>query len=285
MEALNIKNVTKKYNRFTLDNVSFSVPQGAIMGLIGENGAGKSTLIKAILDLINKDGGEVDIYGKKHDRNAKEIREDVGVVFDTLHYNENLNPNDISKINKYTYKNWDEKAFRNYLEVFKLNERSKIKIMSKGMKMKLGIAIALSHKAKLLILDEPTAGLDPVARDELLDIFLDFMQDETHSILISSHITTDLEKIADYITFIHEGMVLLSKPKDELLYDYRIVKCGESDFAELKQEEGAVWCKHDYQYEVLLPTGKKLESKYSSCELERPTIDEIMLMYIKGERS
>lgn len=285
MEALNIKNVTKKYNRFTLDNISFSVPQGAIMGLIGENGAGKSTLIKAILDLINKDGGEVDIYGKKHDRNAKEIREDVGVVFDTLHYNENLNPNDISKINKYTYKNWDEKAFRNYLEVFKLNERSKIKIMSKGMKMKLGIAIALSHKAKLLILDEPTAGLDPVARDELLDIFLDFMQDETHSILISSHITTDLEKIADYITFIHEGRVLLSKPKDELLYDYRIVKCGESDFAELKQEEGAVWRKHDYQYEVLLPTGKKLESKYSSCELERPTIDEIMLMYIKGERS
>ena len=285
MEALNIKNVTKKYNRFTLDNISFSVPQGAIMGLIGENGAGKSTLIKAILDLINKDGGEVDIYGKKHDRNAKEIREDVGVVFDTLHYNENLNPNDISKINKYTYKNWDEKAFRNYLEVFKLNERSKIKIMSKGMKMKLGIAIALSHKAKLLILDEPTAGLDPVARDELLDIFLDFMQDETHSILISSHIATDLEKIADYITFIHEGRVLLSKPKDELLYDYRIVKCGESDFAELKEEEGAVWRKHDYQYEVLLPTGKKLESKYSSCEMERPTIDEVMLMYIKGERS
>ena len=285
MEALEIKNVTKKYNNFTLDNVSFSVPQGSIMGLIGENGAGKSTLIKAVLDLVNKDSGEVDIYGKKHDRKAKEIREDVGVVFDSLHYHENLNPAQISQISALTYKNWDEKAFTNYLSAFKLNEKSKIKTMSKGMKMKLGIAIALSHKAKLLILDEPTAGLDPVARDELLDIFLDFMQDETHSILISSHITTDLEKVADYITFIHEGKVLLSKPKDELLYDYRIVRCGESDFVELKEEEGAVWRKHDYQYEVLLPTGKMLESKYTSCEMERPTIDEIMLMYIKGERS
>ena len=150
--------------------------------------------------------------------------------------------------------------------------------------MKLSIAVALSHKAKLLILDEPTAGLDPIARDELLDIFLDFVQDEEHSILLSSHITTDLEKIADYITFLHEGKLIFTKSKDELLYDYRIVRCGEKDFEKLKSESGAIYRKMDYQYEILLPNGRALESKYFNCVFERPKIDEIMLMQVKGEQ-
>ncbi len=284
MEALKICNVTKKYKKFTLDDINFSIPQGSIMGLIGENGAGKSTIIKAVLDLINKDNGEVMFYGQKLHRNAVDLKEDIGVVFDSIHYNEMLKVSEISKINKYTFKNWNEEKFRNYCKIFKISYSKKIKELSKGMKMKLQIAAALSHEAKFLILDEPTAGLDPVARDDLLDIFLDFMQDETHSILFSSHITSDLEKIADYVTFIHEGKVLLSKSKDELIYDYRIVHCGESDFIELKNEKGAVWRKRDFQYDVLLPNGSKLESKYSACTFERPTIDEIMLMYIKGEQ-
>ena len=285
MNALEIKGITKKYEKFCLDNIELSIPQGCIMGLIGENGAGKSTLIKSVLDLVNRDSGEVFFYEQKFDRRSNDLREDIGVVFDTLHYHDILNPEQISKISVCTYKNWDTKAFNDYLEKFKLDKKMKIKAMSKGMKMKLSIAIALSHHAKFLILDEPTAGLDPVARDDLLEIFLDFMQDDTHSILISSHITTDLEKIADYITFIHEGRVLLSKTKDELLYDYRIVRCGESDFNKLKEEKDAVWRKLDYQYEVLIPRGKECEKKYPSCIFERPNIDEIMLMYVKGDNT
>lgn len=285
MDALCIKNVTKKYEKFTLDNVSFSIPQGCIMGLIGENGAGKSTVIKAILDLIRKESGEVEFYGKTLTGDAVELKEDIGVVFDTLHFHEMLTPEKIDNICKFTYKNHDSGAFKGYLESFGLSGKMKISEMSKGMKMKLNIAIALSHKAKLLILDEPTSGLDPIARDELLEILLDFMQDETHSILISSHITSDLEKIADYITFIHEGKVLFTKPKDELLYEYRIVRCGERQFESLKAEEGAIYRKMDYQYDVLVPHGKELEGKYEGCTFDRPTIDEIMLLYVKGERA
>ena len=284
MDALSIKGLTKNYDKFSLSNIDMNIPQGCIMGLIGENGAGKSTLIKSVLDLVNRESGEIEFYGEKLDRSSTKLREDIGVVFDTLHYHESLSIAQIAKISACTYKNWDDKDFDKYLGLFKLDRKSKVKTLSKGMKMKLGIAIALSHKAKFLILDEPTAGLDPVAREDLLEIFLDFMQDETHSILISSHITSDLEKIADYITFIHDGKLLLSKTKDELLYDYRIVRCGESDFTELKEEQGAVWRRQDYQYDVLLPNGKELESKYTSCNFERPTIDEIMLMYIRGER-
>lgn len=285
MDALTIKNVTKKYERFTLNNISFSVPQGCIMGLIGENGAGKSTLIKTVLDLTHKDRGEVEFYGEHFDSNCAELKEDIGVVFDKLHFNTMFNPKQVNSICAMMYKNWDKDEFMKYLDLFGLREDQKIAKMSKGMKMKLGIAIAMSHKAKLLILDEPTSGLDPIARDELLDFFLDFVQDETHSILFSSHITTDLEKIADYITFIHKGGLLFSKTKDELLYDYRIIRCGEKEFEKLREEKNAIWRRMDYQYEVLLPDGKAAENKYGSLSFERPTIDEIMLLSVKGEMS
>ncbi len=284
MNALEIRNVSKNYDRFQLEHVSLELPQGCIMGLIGENGAGKSTLIKAILDLIQKDSGEVLFYGKPLDSSQTELKEQIGVVFDSIHFHEVLTPLQIGSISALTYQNWDENLYQKYLKDFKLPEKSKIKDFSKGMKMKLNIAVALSHQAKLLILDEPTAGLDPIARDELLDIFLDFIQDETHSILISSHITSDLEKIADYITFLHEGKLLFTKSKDELLYDYRIAKCGEADFQKLKSENGAVWRKMDYQYEVLLPDGKTIEHNYPDCPFDHAKIDEIMLLYVKGER-
>lgn len=285
MDALSINNVTKKYTGFTLDNISFSVPQGCIMGLIGENGAGKSTLIKTVLDLTHKDSGEVSFYGQHFDSNCAELKEDIGVVFDKLHFNSSFTPKQVSLICNMMYKNWDSAVFSEKLQLFGLKENQKIMKMSKGMKMKLSLAIAMSHNAKLLILDEPTSGLDPIARDELLDLFLDFVQDETHSILFSSHITTDLEKIADYITFIHKGGLLFSKTKDELLYDYRIVRCGEKEFEKLRNENNAIWRRMDYQYEVLLPDGKAAENKYSSLSFERPTIDEIMLLSVKGARS
>lgn len=281
MQALEIKGVTKKYENFTLDNISVSLPQGCIMGLIGENGAGKSTLIKAMLDLIHKDSGEVLFYGKPLD---SRIKEDIGVVFDTIHYYETLTVRQINHVNALSYQNWNSDLYQEYLKKFNLPETAQVKELSKGMKMKLSIAAALSHQTKLLILDEPTAGLDPVAREELLDIFLDFVQDEQHSILLSSHITSDLEKIADYITFLHNGKLIFTKTKDELLYDYRIVRCGAKDFEQLKAESGARYRKMDYQYEVLLPNGKELEHKYSNCVFERAKIDEIMLMQIKGEQ-
>ena len=284
MNALEVKNISKSYERFKLENISMELPQGSIMGLIGENGAGKSTLIKAILDLIKKDSGEVLFYGKPLDGSQTDLKEEIGVVFDTIHFHEMLNAEQIGNISALTYQHWNADLYQEYLKKFNLPDKSKIKDLSKGMKMKLSIAIALSHGAKLLILDEPTAGLDPIARDELLDIFLDFIQDETHSILISSHITSDLEKIADYITFIHEGKLFFTKSKDELLYDYRIVRCGENDFEALKAEEGAVWRKMDYQYEVLLPNGRALEHKYHDCHFDTAKIDEIMLLYVKGEK-
>ena len=281
MQALEIKNLTKSYEKFTLKNISMNLPQGCIMGLIGENGAGKSTLIKSMLDLVHRDNGEVLFYGKALD---SQVKEEIGVVFDTVHFYEMLTPEQINKINALTYQNWNANLYEEYLEKFNLPEKKALKDFSKGMKMKLSIAVALSHNAKLLILDEPTAGLDPIARDELLDIFLDFVQNEEHSILLSSHITTDLEKIADYITFLHEGKLIFTKSKDELLYDYRIVRCGEKDFEKLKSESGAIYRKMDYQYEILLPNGRALENKYFNCVFERPKIDEIMLMQVKGEQ-
>lgn len=219
---LQVENLTKQYADFKLDHVSFSVPKGTIMGLIGENGAGKSTTINAILDLIHKDDGTVTFWGQELS-STKQIKEDVGVVFDGINFYETLTPAKVGKIAGAAYKQWDGHLFQDYLKRFQLPADKEIKSLSKGMKMKLCIAVALSHNPKLLILDEATSGLDPVMRDDILDVFLEFVQDENHSILMSSHITTDLEKVADYITFIHQGKVLFCKTKDELRYNYGII--------------------------------------------------------------
>ena len=207
---LQVENLTKQYADFKLDHVSFSVPKGTIMGLIGENGAGKSTTINAILDLIHKDDGTVTFWGQELS-STKQIKEDVGVVFDGINFYETLTPAKVGKIAGAAYKQWDGHLFQDYLKRFQLPADKEIKSLSKGMKMKLCIAVALSHNPKLLILDEATSGLDPVMRDDILDVFLEFVQDENHSILMSSHITTDLEKVADYITFIRQGKVLGSR--------------------------------------------------------------------------
>ena len=221
---LEIKNLCKKYNGFQLKNINMELPKGMIMGLIGENGAGKTTTIKAILNIINSEGS-IKIFGKDIKVNEKEIKEEIGVVLDDSFLSEYLTTKQVNSIMKSMYKNWDEQLYFKYLEEFKLPKNKLVKDFSSGMKMKLKIITALSHHPKLLVLDEPTSGLDPVARNELLDIFQEFIQNEENSILFSSHITSDLEHIADYITFINSGEIVLAKTRDELLEQYGIVKC------------------------------------------------------------
>ena len=280
-DALIISGLTKTYKDFMLNGVSFSVPCGSIVGLIGENGAGKSTTINAVLELIQKEAGSICVLGKEQLDN--EIKEQIGVVFDGNNYPEIFSTRKLNRVMKDIYHSWEEHTFLNLLKKFFLPADKPIKQFSKGMKMKLAIAVALSHNSKLLILDEATSGLDPVIRDDILDILLDFAQDETHSILISSHITTDLEKIADYIVFIHEGQVVFSKPKDELIEQYGIIKCGAAQFEALDKLDIIVYRKMDYEWQVLVADRVAMKKKYPKALIDSASIDEIMLLYVKGE--
>ena len=281
---LEVKNLNKKYKDFQLKNVNLSLPKGMIMGLIGENGAGKTTTIKAILNIINTDSGEIKIFGLDNKKEEKKIKQDIGVVLDDSFLSEYLNPIDINKIMKNFYQNWDEKLYFKYIEEFKLPKNKISKDYSSGMKMKLKIAVALSHHPKLLILDEPTSGLDPVARNEILDIFQEFIQDEEHAILVSSHITSDLEHIADYITFINNGEIVLTKTKDELLDRYGIVKCSEQEFKKINKADYLKYKKNRYEYEILVENKNEFKRKYDIQIIDKPTIEDIMLIYIKGEK-
>ena len=222
--AIEIKNLTKNYKDFSLDNISLTLPSGCIMGLIGENGAGKSTTLKLILNMIKRDGGEIKIMGRDNREAAKLLKEDIGVVPDEIGLPAVLTAKQVGNIMANIFRNWDAEAYAQYLEKLSVPEKKKYSELSRGMKMKLGIAIAMSHHPKLLILDEPTSGLDPVIRDEVVDMFNDFTRDESHSILISSHIVSDLEKLCDYIAFIHKGRLMLCEEKDRLKEEYKIVR-------------------------------------------------------------
>lgn len=281
---LEIKKLNKTYNRFKLKNINFELPKGMIMGLIGENGAGKTTTIKSILNIIKIDSGEIKIFDKDSRRYEKEIKEDIGVVLDDSFLSEYLAPVDIDKIMKKIYKNWDKELYFKYLKDFKLPENKISKEFSSGMKMKLKIAVALSHHPKLLILDEPTSGLDPVARNEILDIFQDFIQDEEKSILVSTHITSDLEHIADYITFINEGEILFTKTRDELLENYGIVKCSGEEFSKIDKKDYLKYKKNRYEYDVLVENKFEFKKKYETSIIDKSTIEDIMVIYIKGEK-
>lgn len=280
--ALTVSGLTKTYPDFVLDQVSFSVPSGSIVGLIGENGAGKSTTINAALGLIQKEAGQVSVLGREGlDGDTKE---EIGVVFDGSNYPEILSPRKLNGVMRNIYRSWDETAYFRLLQQFSLPPDKLLKQFSKGMKMKLAISVALSHHSKLLILDEATSGLDPVIRDDILDMLLDFVQEEDHSILVSSHITSDLEKIADYIVFIHAGKVVFSKPKDELVEQYGILKCGAAQFDALDKADIIAYRKMDYEWQVLVADREKLQKKYPKAMVVPATIDEIMLLYVKGEK-
>ena len=285
MEAtIKVKNLNKKYEGFELKNISFEIPEGSIVGLIGENGAGKTTTIKSILNII-KSEGEIQVFGKNIKQNEKEIKSKLGVVLDDSFLSEYLTPKKINSIMKNFYNTWDKKLFENYLKIIKLPENKMIKDFSSGMKMKLKIATAISHKPQILILDEPTSGLDPIVRNEILDIFRQFIaEDEKRSILISTHITTDLEHISDYIMFIKNGEITLNLPTSEILENYGIIKCDEKDFSKIAKEDYEYYRKEKYQYEVLVNNKKMIKSKYGISTIDKASIEDIMLFYIKGEK-
>lgn len=280
---LEIKNLTKQYPGFLLDSISLSIPKGSIMGLIGENGAGKSTTIKSALGLIRKDGGTITFWGQELSE-ARQLKEDIGVVFDSVNFYETLTPAKTGNVLAASYKQWNSGQYKNYLERFKLPADEEIKTFSKGMKTKLCIAAALSHAPKLLILDEATSGLDPVMRDDILDVFLEFVQDEEHSILMSSHISTDLEKVADYIAFIHKGKLLFCKTKDELRYRYGIMRCRTEEFHNMDKSDILAYRKEDYQWNVLVADKERAKRKYKAAVIDNATIDDILLLYVKGEQ-
>ncbi|MFZ2537375.1 MAG: ABC transporter ATP-binding protein [Oscillospiraceae bacterium] len=282
--AICVKGITKTYKEFKLDNVSFSLPSGSIMGFIGENGAGKSTTIKAILNLICCESGEVQLLGMNSIKDEKSIKEQVGVVFEESNFHDNLKVIDISKIMGMVYTNWDNELFYSYLKKFKLPEKKIVKEFSRGMKMKLNIAVALSHHPKILILDEATSGLDPIIREEILDIFLEFIQDEEHSILVSSHITSDLDKIADYITFIHEGKIVFSESKLDLVDKMGIVKCGSDEFNRLNKNDIVRYRKGEYGYEVLIQNKNKFMINHHNIVVDPVSVEQIMLFYVRGEK-
>lgn len=285
MEAtIKVKNLNKKYEGFELKNISFEIPEGSIVGLIGENGAGKTTTIKSILNIINSEG-EIQVLRKDIKQNEKEIKSKLGVVLDDSFLSEYLTPKKINSIMKDFYNTWDKKLFEKYIKIFKLPENKMIKDFSSGMKMKLKIATAISHKPQILILDEPTSGLDPIVRNEILDIFRQFIaEDETRSILVSTHITTDLEHISDYIMFIKNGEITLNLPTSEILENYGIVKCDEKDFSKISKEDYEYYRKEKYQYEVLVKNKKMIKSKYGISTIDKASIEDIMLFYIKGEK-
>ncbi len=282
--AIEISGVTKRYDGFTLDNINFNVPVGSIMGFIGQNGAGKSTTIKAILNIIGIDSGKITILGKDHIKDEYAVKSQIAAVFDELPFHEGFNADQICTMFSGLYPNWDREKYYAYLERFGLPRKKKLKAFSKGMKMKLQIATALSHGAKLLIMDEATTGLDPVVRNEILDIFREYLQDETNSILMSSHITSDLEKIADSVTFIDKGKILLSGVKDEILENHGLLKCKREELSQLAPEDYISARISDFGAEAMVADRELCRKKYPGLLIEKTTLEEIMLFYVNREK-
>ena len=283
---LELENISKSFpkSNFLLDKLSFSLPYGTILGFVGENGAGKTTTIGCILNTVIKDSGTVRLFGQEmQDRDTK-LREKIGVVYDGDNFPGFWTAKQLSQVMRGFYRHWDNTLFQKYLTDFGLPEKQQIKHFSRGMTMKLAIAAALSHHPQLLVLDEATSGLDPVVRDEMLDVFLDFVQEENHSILLSSHITSDLEKVADYIAFIHNGRLVLTASKDDLIYHYAVLRCKESQFQAIDRADMSAFRKRDFQIDVLVPDGKEARKKYKDIVADHVSIDEIMLLLVKGEQ-
>ncbi|HHX00321.1 MAG TPA: ABC transporter ATP-binding protein [Acholeplasmataceae bacterium] len=277
MEALKITNLCKEFKDFKLDNLNLTLPSGCIIGLIGENGAGKSTTIKLILDMIKKDSGNIMIFGKNNQEFLKLNKEDIGVVLDEIGISGCLTAKEIGKIMKYSFNKWEDETFNNYLSKLNIPMDKMFKDFSRGMKMKLQIAIALSHQAKLLILDEPTSGLDPVIRDEVINIFNEFTRDENHSILISSHIVSDLEKLCDYIAFLHKGKLLLFEEKDVLFEKYGIIHVTPYELRQINKK--AIIGKKESVYGTELIV--KRDSIPSGFEINPISIEELFVFMAK----
>jgi ABC-type multidrug transport system, ATPase component len=282
--VLEINKLCKDYLDFSLRNVSFSLPMGSIMGFVGQNGAGKTTTIRLILNMINRENGEIKIFGLDNVQDEQKIKQDIAVVFDDTYFVESWKVSEVEKALKGFYNNWNSTLFNQYVKSFHLSANKKVKELSKGMKMKLMLAVAMSHKARLLILDEPTSGLDPVARDELLEILGKYIADGQKSILFSTHITSDLEKIADYITLIDQGSIFYTGTKDDLLKSFCIVRGGPHDLTDSLKEKIIGLTTNIAGFAGLLPTS---EMKHLASEVvtETPSIDEILVSISKGGRN
>ncbi len=278
MNAIEIRNLTKKYDEFTLNDISFNVPKGTIVGLVGENGAGKSTTIKLIMNRINKDSGTINVLGNSNkDKDFYIVKNDIGVVLDESCFPEMLTAKEVGKIMSLTYNKWDNKVYIEKLKKLNINLDKKIKEYSRGMKMKLSIAVALSHNAKLLVLDEATSGLDPMIRNEILDMFNEFTRSEENSILLSSHIVSDLEKICDYIVFIHKGNLILNEEKDEILNKYGIIKTTKEKIEEIPKDAILYIKEENYSYSVLV----KKEEVSKIFKFENSTLEDIIILLSK----
>ena len=278
--VIELKNVSKDYGDFKLDNVSFSVPEGSVCGFIGQNGAGKTTTISLILDIIKKDSGEIKVFGENVGNNSAVLHENIGVVFDEMGFHEFMTGKDINIMMKNIYKNWDEEAFFDYLKRFSLPAKKPCGKFSRGMRMKLQIAVALSHHAKLLVMDEPTSGLDPIVRNEMMGIFREFVLSEDHSILLSSHITGDLEKIADEIVFIDGGRILLSGNKDEILEKHGILKCKKSELSSVSESLIVSSEESSFGAEVLINDRHAAARLYPDMVIEPAPLEQIMIFYV-----
>ena len=282
--ALEIEGLTKAYKGFCLKQISFTVPKGTIVGFIGENGAGKSTTLNLILGLARSDGGVIQIAGQAVSDANSAIRETIGVVFDGNNFPGNDTPDTLRVFLRALYPAWDDAVYQKLLARLDLPAGKRIRQFSKGMRMKLALAAAFSHHARLLILDEPTSGLDPIVREEILDLLLEYVEDAENSVLISSHITSDLNRIADYIVFIHDGAIVFEKPKDELIYQYGILRCTTEQYGMLDPADMIASRKQAHEWEALVRDRKALAAKYPEVVIDAATLDEIMLLYVKGTR-
>lgn len=284
-KILEIKNLKKDYKNFSIKNLSLSLDKGYVMGFIGPNGAGKSTTIKLIMNLIRKNSGEIKLFGLDNIKNEKEVKERIGFVYDENYYYEELTIDKMKKIIAPFYKNWSEDTFSRYLKDFDLDKKQKIKKLSKGMKMKFSLAAALSHKAELIIMDEPTGGLDPVFRREIIDILYSLIQDENKSIFFSTHITTDLDKIADFVTFINNGELVFSKEKDQIAESYSLVK-GELELLNSENEKDFIGIKRNsFGFEAMTDKKQELIKKYRNKAIfEKASLEDIMFYTVKGEK-
>lgn len=282
--SIEAENLSKTYKDFSLDHISFTVPTGSIMGLIGENGAGKTTTIRLLLGAVKPDSGVAKVLGKDLSRTGERMTlNDVGVVFEETALPAALNPRQLSKIMGGIYHSWDDTLFHAYLKEFTINEKTKIGESSRGTRMKISIAVALSHHPRLLLLDEPTNALDPLARAMILDLFQQFMEDATHAILFSSHITTDLEKIADYVTCLHKGRMVFSEPKDNLLYTYGLFRGTREQFARVKSSDFISIKEGKYGLEALTSDRQQVSKSYPYLVPQRLGIEEIMVHLLTGK--
>lgn len=280
--VIEIKNVTKDYGDFKLENINFSVPEGSVCGFIGQNGAGKTTTIKLLLDVINADEGEIFLFGQNIKNDSAKLREDIGVVFDEMGFHEFMTGKDINIMMRNIYKNWDEAAFFDYLKRFSLPAKKKCGDFSRGMRMKLQIAVALSHNAKLLIMDEPTSGLDPIVRNEMLQIFREYVVEEDHTILLSSHITGDIEKLADEVVFINSGKIVLAGNKDDIIEKHGILKCKKSELEQVSKSLIVNVQFGSFGVEVLVNDRRACEKLYPNMVIEQASLEEIMIYYVNN---